>query len=604
MKLINLKIKGFKNLTGPNGWFEIDFTSKKGVTVLVGNNGSGKSNVLEAISAIFAGLNKGIKKFDFDFEVKFSLQIESDTVGSAAIGDNAVGGGLVEKEIEISYKKGIFKNSLYMDHLKIIANYSGEENRLFKKYFEPSEKEYIKQIKKTTKSSFKNNLFFIDKRDWQKVILTLAVYDFDFLKIIGIDKVKDIEIEFNLIELKKYDKNPNPTTAFIEKINSKKDENKKYNLDFLINKFTDKNVAVFNESKWGDGSVYGGGEINRKEFYINLFLAEQFDFIKNIQVNFSDKENINSLSEGEKKQILIYFILNVLANKDSVILLDEPDSYIHVGNKERLKKIFKKFRKDFGEEGEIILTTHSPTLMHAFNDKHLEFLENGQINKEGKRKILDKISSGKMSYTETEIFLNSKKPVLLVTEGKTDVKHIKLAAEKLKIDLEFDIYGAGSAGKLKDFLIGLPNKMFGDKIVIGIFDYDETGLRFLKKVGEKIEENKFYKVKDAENVFGISLPCPESDLEKHKNCPIEFLYEKEKLEGIIEKRKIDAINHNLNEDEKIGASELEGLEKLCFYKISESNTTKNNFAEKCKNLDKKDFEGFKVLFDKILEIKK
>lgn len=56
MKLKSLKIEGFKNLTGADGWFTLDFTNKDGITVLIGNNGSGKSNVLEAISAIFIGL--------------------------------------------------------------------------------------------------------------------------------------------------------------------------------------------------------------------------------------------------------------------------------------------------------------------------------------------------------------------------------------------------------------------------------------------------------------------------------------------------------------------------------------------------------------------
>ena len=50
MRLKRLWIDGFKNLND----FEIDFNDKEGITVLIGNNGSGKSNVLEAISAIFA----------------------------------------------------------------------------------------------------------------------------------------------------------------------------------------------------------------------------------------------------------------------------------------------------------------------------------------------------------------------------------------------------------------------------------------------------------------------------------------------------------------------------------------------------------------------
>ena len=52
MKLKQLKIgkhKNFNNLV-------IDFSNCKGVTAFIGNNGSGKSNILEALSSIFKSL--------------------------------------------------------------------------------------------------------------------------------------------------------------------------------------------------------------------------------------------------------------------------------------------------------------------------------------------------------------------------------------------------------------------------------------------------------------------------------------------------------------------------------------------------------------------
>ena len=51
MKIQKIIIKGFKNLED----FKLDTKGNK-TTVLIGNNGTGKSNILEAISAIFASL--------------------------------------------------------------------------------------------------------------------------------------------------------------------------------------------------------------------------------------------------------------------------------------------------------------------------------------------------------------------------------------------------------------------------------------------------------------------------------------------------------------------------------------------------------------------
>ena len=53
MKLLSVYIEKYKNLAGT-----YDFTSQDGYIALIGENGSGKSNMLEAISLIFGKLYK------------------------------------------------------------------------------------------------------------------------------------------------------------------------------------------------------------------------------------------------------------------------------------------------------------------------------------------------------------------------------------------------------------------------------------------------------------------------------------------------------------------------------------------------------------------
>ena len=57
-RLKKIQIDGYKNLAG-----DYDFCNNKGYISLIGLNGSGKSNLLEAISIIFDGLiiSKGRK---------------------------------------------------------------------------------------------------------------------------------------------------------------------------------------------------------------------------------------------------------------------------------------------------------------------------------------------------------------------------------------------------------------------------------------------------------------------------------------------------------------------------------------------------------------
>ena len=54
--------------------FKVDFETGKGLSILIGNNGSGKSNVLEALSGIFANAYsaKSLHKFVYSltYEIK------------------------------------------------------------------------------------------------------------------------------------------------------------------------------------------------------------------------------------------------------------------------------------------------------------------------------------------------------------------------------------------------------------------------------------------------------------------------------------------------------------------------------------------------------
>lgn len=54
MSIRKLKIKNFKCFSG---WFTVDFTS--GINILVGNNGTGKSTILEAINLVLTGIYHG-----------------------------------------------------------------------------------------------------------------------------------------------------------------------------------------------------------------------------------------------------------------------------------------------------------------------------------------------------------------------------------------------------------------------------------------------------------------------------------------------------------------------------------------------------------------
>ena len=71
MRLKKLYIKDYKNLKD----FSLDFENGRGLSILIGNNGSGKSNVLEAISGIFA---EAYRDNIYQLKTDYSLEYEID----------------------------------------------------------------------------------------------------------------------------------------------------------------------------------------------------------------------------------------------------------------------------------------------------------------------------------------------------------------------------------------------------------------------------------------------------------------------------------------------------------------------------------------------
>ena len=77
MRLDRLRINNFKNLIG----VDIDFDESELATVLIGENGTGKSNVIEALVTIFRDLDLGdTTPFSYDLEYRcqgHSIEIDN-----------------------------------------------------------------------------------------------------------------------------------------------------------------------------------------------------------------------------------------------------------------------------------------------------------------------------------------------------------------------------------------------------------------------------------------------------------------------------------------------------------------------------------------------
>lgn len=210
----------------------------------------------------------------------------------------------------------------------------------------------------------------------------------------------------------------------------------------------------------------------------------------------------------------------------------------------------------------------------------------------------------------------STKP-LIITEGKTDIKHLKKAKEKLNIldcDVEFyEITEDWGDSKLRSLLEQL-SKVKRNRKIIGIFDRD------VKSIITDIEKGNQSCKNYGNNVYAFCIPIP-NGRENYTNISIEFYYadkeiKKEKdgrslyfdneIENLYNKtknkpeyRKLDTPDTQKEESKKIFDED-----KMC--EVTEWIHSKNNFAtlvetdeEFAKDFD---FSKFNLIFDKIKEI--
>ncbi|QGM80267.1 ATP-dependent nuclease [Otariodibacter oris] len=558
MKLNKLKIKThFKNLKD----FEIDFSDKEGITVLIGNNGSGKSNILEAISSVFAGLYNKIYNPSFEYELSY-------------IKDSY--------NVEVKYESGVYEikvnghfTSLRPEYLpnKIIASYSGEESRLWDKYYLPFYQDYIKAIKGKTVPDSK--LIFINKYYWNIALLVLHFYDFDEFKDIrdfckktlGVDKVNNITFNFDIPTLNTWSRNP--VKNMVDNLNPKNETSITITLEEFKNR-----LGFINE-------------IDLFKYLTAAFMPKDYKVITKIDIDYNTGLKAESLSEGEKKLLLIMLILEVIGDENSLILLDEPDSHIHPSNKEKIKELLEKY-----SNRENILTTHSPTLTHHFDLKHVTMLskkENNSVQIEDmeKQRIVYELTKGIWSYQEQNIFLNSKKDILLV-EGKTDEVFLKKALKVLKDpndpnnrynNLEFEYLPCGGAEGVK-----LLTQKFKPKVgqhIIAFFDSDQSGWGAINKIFE--DEKKKY---NAEN-YGSHRKHGEIWIAVY---PIRPRYQGGKIfniEDYFSKKRLTKY-----------VLQFKGLDSI----VTKSQV-KSQLAENCEGFPDSEFQPFKEVFELILKIK-
>ena len=368
MRLKSLDIKNYKNLKN----FKVDFEHGNGLTMFIGNNGSGKSNVLEAISGIFHDLykEKANRKIKCNYTLEYSIDDKNCKI------ENESGTLCCYVENQKSRDDFIAEYA----PTNVIGLYSGEDDRLWTQFYEPYYKAYIQRINKGQHIN-RMKLMLINKYYWNISLLTLLLSNNDTLKPfiedeLRIRKVNKIELTF---DLKNYENANELLKTFIDRINPKHRTKVKYTLDELktnifYNILLDEEGKILTDEN-DDALAEDSGitDIEVFRYLTQAFMPKNNKVIQNIDISINDDITLQQLSEGEKKLILVKTVLEILSDEKTLVLMDEPDAHLHEGRKNALYNLMCEY-----SNRQIVLATHSPTFVDVAEQCQYRLIKNDE----------------------------------------------------------------------------------------------------------------------------------------------------------------------------------------------------------------------------------
>ena len=352
--------------------------------------------------------------------------------------------------------------------------------------------------------------------------------------------------------------------------------------------------------------------------------------------------SVFSMSAGELSLLCIFGEIlrqtdriNYIAEKiEGIVLVDEIDKHLHMKlQKETLPTLFKMFPNI-----QFIVTSHSPFLnmgldefeglKYSIFDLDNDGLRCEPVNNELVKEVYDLILKQNTNYAvkyyklEDEV-KKADKP-LVITEGKTDWKHIWRAQQQLglnDIDVEYCQFDESFGdNNLKNALRNFAVLGYGKK-VIGIFDRDNLNAN--KDLQRMFSEGKSY-VHMGKNVYAFIIPSVNESIYGDK-ISIEHYYDRDDLlKPNNEGRRFyleDEFNYSTGKS-KTGAyyTTKKGLGKSGANRIIDNEVfndedrvgndnialSKNDFAELVHANDAHiqgfSFENFNKIFDVIREI--
>lgn len=393
MRLDRLTIPNYRNLRA----FEIDFDESQSTTVLLGKNGSGKSNLIEAIVEIFRDLELGGPP-TFAYALEYvcrerAIRIDADPARPGKRLDITVDGRPLS---HAAFQKDV---DTYLPNY-VFAYYSGWSGRLERHFDRPTRKHYDGILKARDQELPLRRMFFCRKDYSQLVLLAFFLAKTDAARGLLEDRLRIKSFDSALFVLKEpwwrdrgAPKRPlaaegdarfwharGAFRGFLDRIweralapirsseTVERDIRRQAEITERLYLFVKNEHELAGLKQEGDDSKALFGYLE------SLFLCDLIDEVR-VTVERTDGTRVkfSQMSEGEQQLLTVLGLLLFTQNDESLYLLDEPDTHLNpVWTYEFLKLLQDNIR---AEKGQLIVATHNPLMIGSLRKNQVRTLE-------------------------------------------------------------------------------------------------------------------------------------------------------------------------------------------------------------------------------------
>lgn len=543
MRLKSVFISQYKNLKA----FTLSFDGTSFIDVFVGKNGSGKSNLFEALIEIFRHLDQlGRADNDIDFDYRLSYEI----------------GG---QDTEIEWKAGKLRVNQDEDRKtlgqtpfpdNILIYYSGH-NTTVSGLVAEYEAKFRGRIKGANLEDSRRFLgigqeykalllavLLVQPVDSRAHIFISQKLEIDRLGITkpGTEEVSEpvLRVEFQRpdyarsSEREKYDiDSVDTSTRYWRPVGITKDF-----LDTLSSCIWDNTGKLtVTEGYFPNDDRYvlylSIGKLQEKFVGKWQELFRQFDNLKTLgmldaisvplRLTSGTEGNVSHFSDGQFQSVYIYSIVELFKDRNCLILLDEPDAFLHPEWQfDFLRQVFD-ITDAATKSCHLLMSSHSASTITRADESIINlFTFDGQkvaLTKVKKTDVIKSLSAGLITFSESEarlniqhVLKNTSGPVLF-TEGITDEMILEIAWAKLYPTEQrpFEIQNAFSCGFLRNLV--KDNVLYQNhpgRTFFAVFDFDEA-YNDWNQLGQDVQTDPalcLTKKRDGCESYALLLPVP------------------------------------------------------------------------------------------------